>query len=551
MTLSVTHARVSTVAPAPSPTRLVTSTDWNAGHVITGTLDATNMPGLTGDVTSSAGSVSTTVVAIRGTPIVGTTGNGNIVFSNQPGLVGTVAITGGIPSTSPTTGTLTVSGGVGITGAINAGGAVTFPDGATWSSSGLNDTATYNTVSTPVVNFIPRWNFTSTANGLAPLIFSPALIPAGVSAGNISGTAFSATVDASAVNVNIARAFISNLNILVGYTGTIASAVTFQCGLGNAGTNPIAAAAVLQIGGISNGNGLTSGTVTNVGLDIQGTSISASGVGGTLNLYNARITLNNPTSLGTTNIRGIYITGNGGSGGTTTNYAIYSDSTAASSLAGLLTVTSTGFGLQQTASAAGNIGLQITNSNSAGNATVFLLNDIASNGFMTMLGSASSFGAGVGTFNFGTIGSITAAWLTNSSPRIQIAGAGNIYCVSATTTASAANVFMNNASTPANELQRVTSSVRYKRAIIDLQDDEADRIVAAARPIKYQSKCAGDDPDQQFIGLIAEEIAEIDERFVSRAAEGWGSVQYERLIVPLLSVVRRQQQRIEALEGAV
>lgn len=48
---------------------------------ISGTIASVALPGLTGDVTSSAGSNVTTVAKIQGTVVTGTTGTGNVVFS--------------------------------------------------------------------------------------------------------------------------------------------------------------------------------------------------------------------------------------------------------------------------------------------------------------------------------------------------------------------------------------------------------------------------------------------------------------------------------------
>lgn len=61
MTLTVTHA--SLTGAAANPDVLVDGPKWDASHTITGTVDATMMPALTGDVTTSAGAVVTTIGA--------------------------------------------------------------------------------------------------------------------------------------------------------------------------------------------------------------------------------------------------------------------------------------------------------------------------------------------------------------------------------------------------------------------------------------------------------------------------------------------------------
>jgi hypothetical protein len=114
------------------------------------------------------------------------------------------------------------------------------------------------------------------------------------------------------------------------------------------------------------------------------------------------------------------------------------------------------------------------------------------------------------------------------------------------TTASAANAFIDNAAN--NSLLRSTSSIRYKRDVRELTDEEAEAIIMKARPIKYRSRCEADDPTIEHIGFIAEEFDKIDSRLVSRDANGLGGVQYDRIVAPLLAIVRQQQIRIAALE---
>jgi len=84
---------------------------------------------------------------------------------------------------------------------------------------------------------------------------------------------------------------------------------------------------------------------------------------------------------------------------------------------------------------------------------------------------------------------------------------------SITTTASAANAFIDSGSTPANSLLRSTSSLRYKRDLEPLHEDIA-RASLAMWPKFYRSKAAADDPAHSFYGHIAEEWAEFDPRFV-------------------------------------
>lgn len=59
---------------------------------LSGSATAAQMPALTSDVTTSAGTVATTVAAIQGTTVSGTTGGGNVVFSISPTMSGTVTL---------------------------------------------------------------------------------------------------------------------------------------------------------------------------------------------------------------------------------------------------------------------------------------------------------------------------------------------------------------------------------------------------------------------------------------------------------------------------
>jgi hypothetical protein len=65
-----------------------------SGSEVTGTMAAARLPALTGDVTTSAGSVATTVAKIQTTTVSGTTGTGNVVFSAAPTLTGTTVLAG-------------------------------------------------------------------------------------------------------------------------------------------------------------------------------------------------------------------------------------------------------------------------------------------------------------------------------------------------------------------------------------------------------------------------------------------------------------------------
>lgn len=148
------------------------------------------------------------------------------------------------------------------------------------------------------------------------------------------------------------------------------------------------------------------------------------------------------------------------------------------------------------------------------------------------------------------------------------------------TTASAANMFVSSGGI----LQRSTSSGRFKTNVQPLENEWADKILDL-EPVFYESTASGDasNPDWTYYGLIAEDVAQVDGRYVhfdtgeregeeelrnpetgelirpARPARGrkpqaeWvpGGVQYERMVVPLINIAKRQRDRIEALETQV
>jgi hypothetical protein len=150
--------------------------------------------------------------------------------------------------------------------------------------------------------------------------------------------------------------------------------------------------------------------------------------------------------------------------------------------------------------------------------------------------------------------------VSRSSGSMIVGGA--IYNLAAPTTASGANVFMDAGNF--NLLKRSTSSRRYKQEIEPMRDELADRVLEL-EPVWYRSTAEGDRAEWSYYGLIAEDVARVGPRWVrwgrppggtpeaaaGREAEAMrpDAVQYDRLVVPLLSVVRRQQRRLAELES--
>jgi hypothetical protein len=128
---------------------------------------------------------------------------------------------------------------------------------------------------------------------------------------------------------------------------------------------------------------------------------------------------------------------------------------------------------------------------------------------------------------------------------LRIDSSQQVYTPGATTTGSAANVFMNNASSPANQLLRSTSSLRYKR---DVGEPSQSRIDAAAkiRAIEFNSICPADDPEVRLVGYAAEEVAEIDPGLVNLDNDGSpDGVQYERVLLLKIAALEARVAELE------
>jgi hypothetical protein len=120
-----------------------------------------------------------------------------------------------------------------------------------------------------------------------------------------------------------------------------------------------------------------------------------------------------------------------------------------------------------------------------------------------------------------------------------------------TTTGVSANVFLN---TTNDQMQRVTSSQKYKIHIETAPLAESRRILSAARPVSYlpNPKNTSDDPAIRVWGLIAEEVAEYAPEMVMWGLGGEAEgVSYDRFGVHLINVANDHEARIAALEAAL
>lgn len=160
------------------------------------------------------------------------------------------------------------------------------------------------------------------------------------------------------------------------------------------------------------------------------------------------------------------------------------------------------------------------------------------------------------------VGSVDAAPSSNSMPgqlsfatstsgsvtpteRMRIDRTGAVFFPSVGTTGSAANGVLVSGSSPANQLLRSTSSLRYKTRVTSVPQLRIDA-AAAVRPVEYTSTAIADaQVDTRFIGYIAEEVAEVDPELVFMVDGHPDGVMYDRV---LLLKVAKLEQKVRELE---
>jgi hypothetical protein len=112
---------------------------------------------------------------------------------------------------------------------------------------------------------------------------------------------------------------------------------------------------------------------------------------------------------------------------------------------------------------------------------------------------------------------------------------------------------VTNTSHPLGLLYQVfrdsSSSLKYKTAVEDLPDSLA---ILDATPVTYLDKASIGDPNAiRQVGFIAEQMATVPELsvYVGMGEDGKpDSIDYGKLVVPIISALRAQQKRIDDLE---
>lgn len=190
-------------------------------------------------------------------------------------------------------------------------------------------------------------------------------------------------------------------------------------------------------------------------------------------------------------------------------------------------------------------------------------------GRITTLATDVTSGSEDSELRFSTV----AAGTISSAMRLIDTTQALIPAVYASTTASAANVFVASSGL----LSRSTSSIQYKTDVEDLAQPNSANIYNM-RPVWYRSTCAGDNKNWSWYGLIAEEVAQLDPRLVH-----WGyaddqyditytendgqkeevktlkddavlqpeGVQYDRLTVLLIQEMKALKAEVESLKAEV
>ena len=219
---------------------------------------------------------------------------------------------------------------------------------------------------------------------------------------------------------------------------------------------------------------------------------------------------------------------------------------------------------------AGTTAGPVITSSAGTNATIPSASSSASGAVTT---SAQTF-AGTKTFS----GEIRTAGVRNTGTlNIQAgtSGEGALYLEASATAAGrvrSVTIYNNTTASTGNEvrvidtgtLQRISSSIKYKKDVELLEDQYADAIINNAKPTWYRSKCEADNPDWGHYGFIAEELVQIDPRLVCLTPDEDGSylhsdgeryepegVQYQSFVPLLVNVIQRQRKTIEDMQSAL
>lgn len=210
------------------------------------------------------------------------------------------------------------------------------------------------------------------------LQINPAIGPTGASLGTLRGLGVAPNLNGSAITVTNFWGIDAIPTISSGFTGTVTGITDFVARSPSIASGSVATFDGYFVMPITNGNAITSGTVSNTGLGI-GAFTAVPGAGGTINNTGIGIAMPTGTNAGTETAIGLNITGNGPTGGST-NWAIKSTSSADSELTGGLDATPIG---ATTPSTGAFTTLSVTGAVSCPANTVSLTTFTVTNGIVT------------------------------------------------------------------------------------------------------------------------------------------------------------------------
>ena len=304
----------------------------------------------------------------------------------------------------------------------------------------------------------------------------------------------------------------------------------------------------LRVGG-SISSGLT-GTLpvanggTNTSTAFTAGSIVFAGSGGTYNQDNSSLfydDTNNRLGIGTNSLNyktevalsaSVYWDGTAFSGGTPSALSINNTTNGGYDPVLLLQQTDGG----GTTKLAGGIGLVGTNSWTAGNdasqtSDMYFLVRNNSGGISERMRIKSSGYVGIGT----------------SSPqeKLHVDGNGRITGAYSSTTASAANLFVDSD----GDLLRSTSSIKYKSDVEDYAKGLNE--VMKLRPVTYKS--INSNNDKIYAGFIAEELADLKltELYENNDNGEPDAISYAYMVTLLTKAIQQQQSQIEDLKKRI
>lgn len=444
-------------------------------------------------------------------------------------------------------------------------GAVNLPNGqilATTGETSIGSTppislfmaaGTYTTANTSYARI--GGTFISSATGQQNgMVQNVTFQPSGASVSSLVGLANVYTNSGNSLGVSTMTGLRSGLATAADYTGTITTGILFSAiAPAISGSNPIGTYTHFNGAAVTNGNGITSGSVTNTGINIVAFT-AAAGAGGTIVNTAAKLSVPSSSSTGNTD-RALWLTGNGGA--SSTKWALYSDSTANSRILGFLGIggdPSAQLHLQGNISAAAwttngikirGGGSTLTDTSSSGTVVAAYTNTLGGNtiaassattytNYYSLYLNAPVVGSNVTFTNGWALGADTARIATSfrlAAPGTDATHTDATLCRDTTT----GDVLTG---TGAAGICLGTSSLRFKHDVAPLAPGLTQ--IAALHPISYRyNKGYGDDGARILYGFAAEQIDIIMPELVGRDVEGRpNSVDWAGIVPVLVNAVK-------------